>query len=88
MIPIEITKAGTLLKAVNVSESFEQAFLKLLRRAFPPENMRVKDLADFLGCSESHVRSSVACKPDFPKPLKGIDSWSRDEVRAWQRGQL
>jgi predicted DNA-binding transcriptional regulator AlpA len=44
----------------------------------------IKDVADFLGCSQSHVRRLWA-KDRFPRPVRvgHLIRWTAGSVRAW-----
>lgn len=44
----------------------------------------LKDVAEFLGYSENHVRNRVVCLPNFPKRCKHFKNrWVSKEVRSW-----
>ena len=45
------------------------------------------DCAEYLGVSADHFRRRIACRPDFPQPMRNMKKhWMAGDVVQWARG--
>lgn len=76
----------------NITNKLDE-LLAVSRSASIPINVRWLDAAGvgaMLGYSARHVAERVACRPDFPRPMRingGHPRWLAKEVMTWADGQ-